>query len=301
MIGKPTLGFAVAQAAPVQVSKSVTVGPLTIGKADAAAAPAPAPAAPAPAPEAKKPEASTPAPETKPAAEANPAPAAEAKPAPAAEKKEEPKAPAAAPPTPAKTSAPVVLPRGAPVAGTSDINQALQCQSAFNARGGRTGVESALGDVCKEGSASFSALGCCQAVRGGGGGCAWLVAVCQQHARDVVGLGRTHVHVKRAKACPSVDASKPATGCECTCRGHTSSISIIHLWVASCLHGNHLCLHCTHPALLCCVLLCLQTAKLLNSGNLNKCACNNLVYQQLCQEVSMSLGYMLLTAPSRQM
>lgn len=33
----------------------------------------------------------------------------------------------------------------------------------------------------------------------------------------------------------------------------------------------------------------LQTAKLLNSGSLNRCACNNLVYQQLCQEVSWAL------------
>lgn len=43
--------------------------------------------------------------------------------------------------------------------------QALQCQSAFNARGGRDGVTAALGAVCQEGGPSFDALGCCQTVR----------------------------------------------------------------------------------------------------------------------------------------
>jgi hypothetical protein len=295
VIAKPTVGFTVAQAAPVQVSKSLTVGPLTIGKADAAAAPAPAPAAPAPAPEAKKPEASTPTPEKKPAAEAKPAPAAEAKPAPAAEKKEEPKAPAAAPPTPAKTSAPVVLPRGAPVAGTSDINQALQCQSAFNAFGGRTGVESALGDVCKEGSASFSALGCCQAVRGEAGTGRRMASSCtvQRDVRDAEGAGHTALWLDSQKASPSGRAYAQRRVCRPAAAVCCAKIAS-HLYgmcpCSCCCVGLRWCLECplAHtvcPALLSCLLLCPQTAKLLNSGNLNKCACNNLVYQQLCQEV----------------
>jgi hypothetical protein len=45
-------------------------------------------------------------------------------------------------------------------------SQALQCQSAFDARGGRNGITGALGSVCEEGGASFNALGCCQAVSG---------------------------------------------------------------------------------------------------------------------------------------
>jgi hypothetical protein len=57
------------------------------------------------------------------------------------------------------------LPPPRPVAGNNDIGRALQCQSAFNGLGGRTGVEALLGDVCREGSASFDALGCCQKVR----------------------------------------------------------------------------------------------------------------------------------------
>lgn len=44
------------------------------------------------------------------------------------------------------------------------FKQALQCQNAFNAQGGRSGVESALGAVCEDGSSSFNALACCQAV-----------------------------------------------------------------------------------------------------------------------------------------
>jgi hypothetical protein len=79
------------------------------------------------------------------------------------------------------------------VAGNNDISQALRCQSAFNSVGGRSGVESALGNVCKEGDAAFNPLGCCQA-----------------------------------------------------------------------------------------------TAKFLNSGSVKGCACNNLVYQQLCQEVKVA-------------
>lgn len=58
-------------------------------------------------------------------------------------------------------SAPLLL----PCLSLSLINQALQCQNAFDAQGGRSGVESALGSVCQEGSSSFNALGCCQAVR----------------------------------------------------------------------------------------------------------------------------------------
>lgn len=171
LIAKPSIGFnvghgkAAAVAPTATASKSVRLGHLTFthgGKA----APAPAPA-PAPTPETQ-------------AAPTTAAPA------------QKDSTPASGAPAPAQTSAPVTLPRGAPVAGNNDINQALQCQSAFDARGGRNGITGALGSVCEEGGASFNALGCCQAV-----------------------------------------------------------------------------------------------AQLLNSGNLNKCACNNLVYQQLCQEVKV--------------
>jgi len=44
--------------------------------------------------------------------------------------------------------------------------QALACHSAFEARGGRPGIESALGGLCRNGDAAFNTLGCCQAVSG---------------------------------------------------------------------------------------------------------------------------------------
>lgn len=72
-------------------------------------------------------------------------------------------APAAAPAT-AGVSAPAGLPIPRPVPGNSDLGQALQCQSAFNAAGGRPGVENQLGNVCREGNAAFNELGCCQQV-----------------------------------------------------------------------------------------------------------------------------------------
>lgn len=95
LIAKPSIGFNVVPAAAA--SKSVQLGSLTITKGGNAATGS--------APQRNAPE---------PQQQTTPAPAAAA---PAAG------TPAAATPAPAQTSAPVTLPRGAPVAGTNDINQ----------------------------------------------------------------------------------------------------------------------------------------------------------------------------------